>query len=304
LLRIDFIKEYWDHVFKTFINEYQKGYTPNPDILCNKYIKFDYFLEYALSKGFDYIATGHYAQVIHTNKGSFMKEAVDQNKDQTYFLSQLSQYQLSKSLFPLAHLKKPEIRAQALQLQLHVATKKDSTGICFIGERDFKAFLSNYIPALPGPIIDYKTKQVIGNHAGVMYYTIGQSKGLGLGGHKDFEKGKWYVVAKNVPEKILYVSNDPQMEYLKADKVLITDININNEQFKGIIQADAKFRYRQTKSPVNIEWLDETSAFVSSPTLPLAISVGQACVLYQDEYCIGGGRINKVYYQGQEVTYE
>lgn len=305
LLRIDFIQEYWDNVFTYFIDEYKKGRTPNPDILCNKFIKFDYFLDFAEENGFDYIAMGHYAGIKHTNdQGSFMIKANDNNKDQTYFLSQLSQYQLEKSLFPLQNYTKPEIREIAQQLDLPVAKKKDSTGICFIGERDFRKFLGNYIPAQPGNIVDFTTKKVIGQHTGVMYYTIGQSKGLGIGGQKGFDNGKWYVMGKNLEKKELYVSNDHEQKYLRSDKALITDIVINNDLFKNIDKCNAKFRYRQAESKVNVEWIDETTAYVYADELPLGVTIGQACVLYKDEYCIGGGTIAKIYLDNQEITYE
>lgn len=306
LLRVDFIKEYWDNVFTYFIDEYKKGYTPNPDILCNKYIKFDFFLKFALDQGYDYMATGHYAAVEHTENGSFLMRAKDQNKDQTYFLSQLNQYQLSKSLFPLANYEKSEIRKIARDLDLAVADKKDSTGICFIGERDFKEFLKNYIPAQPGDIIDYGSKQKVGEHVGVMYYTIGQSKGLGLGGHKDFTGGKWYVVGKNVDKKVLYVSNDEDMKYLKSDMVLINDININNNKFIDIEKCTAKFRYRQRDYLVKVEFIDSNSAYIlpDGEDLPDGITIGQAAVLYKDDYCIGGGTINKIYLDNCEITYE
>ena len=303
LVRIDFIKEYWDNVFTYFIDEYKKGRTPNPDILCNKFIKFDYFLKYALDNNFDYIAMGHYAGVKHTDEGSYLIKAKDINKDQTYFLSQLSQFQLSKSLFPLANFTKNEIRKIADEMNLVVATKKDSTGICFIGERSFKDFLSNYIPAQPGDIVDYTTKKVVGQHAGVMYYTIGQAKGLGIGGQKDFDNGKWYVLGKDLEKKILYVSNDIEQKYLKSDKALITDIQINNEEFKGIKQCNAKFRYRQKEYPVMLDWIDDNSAYVSSDNLPLGITIGQACVFYKDEYCCGGGTIDKIYLADKEINY-
>ena len=304
LLRIDFIKEYWDNVFTYFIDEYKKGRTPNPDILCNKYIKFDYFLDYALQNNFDYIAMGHYAGVKHTDHSSYMIKAKDTNKDQTYFLSQLSQYQLSKSLFPLQNYTKPEIREIALKLDLPVAKKKDSTGICFIGERDFRKFLSNYIPAQPGDIVDYETKKVVGQHTGVMYYTIGQSKGLGIGGQKEFDNGRWYVLGKDLEKRILYVSNDTAHQYLRSDKALITDIVINNDAFKNISECHAKFRYRQPESSVKLEWIDDTSAYVYNDDLPLGVTIGQACVFYKDEYCLGGGIISKVYLDGKELTYE
>lgn len=186
LRRVDFIKEYWDHVFTYFLEEYAKGRTPNPDILCNKHIKFKAFLDYAKSIEADYIATGHYARVEHHDgQDSIMLRGIDSNKDQTYFLCQLNQSQLQSSLFPIGNMTKPEVRQLAEDLNLPVAHKKDSTGICFIGERDFREFLKNYIPAKAGKMVDIETGQVVGEHQGIMYYTIGQRKGLGIGGPGD-----------------------------------------------------------------------------------------------------------------------
>jgi tRNA-specific 2-thiouridylase len=304
LVRLDFVKEYWEEVFSYFIDEYKKGRTPNPDILCNKFIKFDYFLKYAMANGFDFIAMGHYAKVVHDEKGSFLKVPRDLNKDQTYFLAQLNQYQLSKSLFPLADYTKKEIRKMACDLDIVVARKKDSTGICFIGERDFRVFLQNYIPAQKGNIIDYKSKKVLGIHNGVMYYTIGQSKGLGIGGQKEFSGAKWYVIGKSISKKELYVSNDLDYELIKCDQVLVKDIMINNDLFKGTTCAHVSFRYNQIKTSVRLEWLNDSDALVSGKDLPKAITPGQEAVFYIDDFCIGGGTIDKLYRNGKEIDYE
>lgn len=303
LMRVDFVKEYWDNVFTYFIEEYRLGRTPNPDILCNKYIKFDHFLRFAIDNGFDYLATGHYADIEHTESSSFLKIAEDQNKDQTYFLSQLNQEQLRYCLFPLANYSKPQIREIALELGLNVATKKDSTGICFIGERNFRDFLQNYIPNQNGDIVEYETKEVVGQHIGVMYYTIGQSKGLALGGNKNFGPGKWYVVGKDIDNKILYVSNRHDNLYLKSNKILVTNVNINNDNFKNIEKAQAKFRYRQKMTDVNIEWIDENNIYVYNDELPLSNTPGQECVLYSNDYCIGGGTISKIFKDEKELDY-
>lgn len=303
LERIDFVQEYWDLVFTYFIDEYKKGRTPNPDIFCNKFIKFDYFLKYALENNYDYIAMGHYASIEHKDS-SYLVKAKDTNKDQTYFLSQLSQQQLKYSLFPLGNYLKSEVREIARKLNLNIADKKDSTGICFIGERDFKNFLTNYIPAQPGDILDYETKIKVGEHTGAMYYTFGQARGLGIGGQAQFDNGRWYVMGKDLTNKIIYVSNDVNQKYLVCDKVLVKDIVINNDTFKGIKQAKAKFRYRQKEYPVQLEWLDETSCLVTPINeLPLAITPGQACVFYDEEYCIGGGIIEKTYLDNKEIDY-
>ena len=196
LYRIDFVKEYWDYVFSYFLDEYKLGRTPNPDIFCNKYIKFDKFLNFALENGFDMIATGHYAKRVEVDGDRVeMHKSFDQNKDQTYFLSQVSQEQLQKCLFPLEGISKEEVRKIARELELDIANKKDSTGVCFIGERNFKQFLNNYLPAHRGDIVDIKTGNIVGKHDGVLYYTLGQRRGLGIGGIHGIDPVSWFVVA-------------------------------------------------------------------------------------------------------------
>ncbi|MEG2283786.1 MAG: tRNA 2-thiouridine(34) synthase MnmA, partial [Bacilli bacterium] len=199
LYRIDFVKEYWDNVFTYFLDELKVGRTPNPDIMCNKYIKFDYFIKEAKKLGADYIATGHYARI--DEKGNLLR-AVDLNKDQTYFLSFLTSQQLDHVLFPIGEMPKPEVRKIANKYQLVTANKKDSTGICFIGERNFKNFLKNYLPNLPGNVVDITTNNILGQHIGLMYYTVGQRRGLDIGGTKD----KLFVVGKDLNKNILYVA--------------------------------------------------------------------------------------------------
>lgn len=203
LYRVDFIKEYWDYVFTYFLDEYKKGRTPNPDIMCNKYIKFDCFIDFAKKHQVDYIATGHYAKVVHENGHSKLYKAKDKDKDQSYFLSFLSDEQLNFSLFPLENMTKDEVRKIANEIHLNVANKKDSTGICFIGERNFKEFLKNYIPAKPGDIIDIVTHKKVGEHQGVYYYTFGQRKGLNIGGIKGTDGKSWFVVKKMFKKSII-----------------------------------------------------------------------------------------------------
>mgnify|MGYP003275561315 FL=1 len=299
--RVDFIKEYWDHVFTYFIDEYKKGRTPNPDILCNKHIKFKAFLDYAKTLGADYIATGHYARVEHHPDGeSIMLKGLDHNKDQTYFLCQLSQEQLKTTLFPLGELEKTEVRRIAHEINLPVADKKDSTGICFIGERDFREFLKNYIPAKDGQMVDIETGKAVGTHQGIMYYTIGQRKGLNIGGPGE----AWFVVGKNYDENVLYVCQSDQNKWLLSTGALIHDVNwISNTKPVGKLECQAKFRYRQPDNPVVIEFIDETTLQVEFIKPVKAVTPGQAAVFYLGDVCLGGGTIDKVYKNGKELTY-
>ncbi|HAH75842.1 MAG TPA: tRNA 2-thiouridine(34) synthase MnmA [Kandleria vitulina] len=299
--RVDFIKEYWDSVFTYFLEEYAKGRTPNPDILCNKHIKFKAFLDYAKNIDADYIATGHYARVVHhEGEDSVMLRGVDNNKDQTYFLCQLAQFQLKEALFPIGELTKPEVRKIAEELDLPVAHKKDSTGICFIGERDFREFLKNYIPAKPGKIVNYENKEVIGEHQGIMYYTIGQRKGLNIGG----KGGPWFVIGKEYDDNILYVAQGDSNDWLLSDEALITDVNwISSKKVEGDFDCTAKFRYRQKDNDVSIRFIDDTTIYVTFKKPVKAVTPGQAAVFYDGDVCLGGGTIEKVYKDNKEIEY-
>jgi tRNA-specific 2-thiouridylase len=301
LYRIDFIQEYWDHVFSFFLKEYELGRTPNPDILCNKYIKFDAFLNFAQSHGASFIAMGHYAKRIEKPDGRVaMGVSLDDNKDQTYFLSQVSQAQLAKTLFPLADLPKEEVRRIAQSLNLSVASKKDSTGVCFIGERNFREFLKNYIPAHPGVMIDIVTKLPVGQHEGVYYYTIGQRKGLGIGGSKSLGSDKWFVVKKDVKNNLLYVAQGEENQYLLSDEITVSMLNwIHHPPTIGD-QYLARFRHRQSLLPVTIQSLTDQTLTLRFPQGYKAITPGQGAVLYKDKECLGGGLIDQVYYQGQQ----
>jgi len=302
LHRVDFIKEYWEYVFKHFINEYQKGRTPNPDILCNKYIKFDYFLNYAINNYHaDFIAMGHYAQVRFNEKLQEYQllRGIDRDKDQTYFLSQLNQGQLSKTFFPLGNLTKKEVREIASAQNLSTANKKDSTGICFIGERDFKNFLQNYIPNQNGNIVDIETKEVVGHHNGVMYYTIGQRRGLNLGGMSE----PYFVAGKNVENNILYVAKSSEEKWLYSTSCIITDVNWINTLREKEFNCTAKFRYRQKDIPVKVTVLSDNKCLVQFATKVKAITPGQAAVFYDNEVCLGGGVINDVYLDNQKLWY-
>lgn len=300
LQRVDFIEEYWDNVFKTFLSEYEKGRTPNPDILCNKYIKFDSFFEYAMKQGFDKVATGHYASNAKENGFTYLTRAKDQNKDQTYFLCQVEKSKIAKTIFPLAHLEKPEIRQIAAELNLEsVATKKDSTGICFIGERNFRQFLSNYLPSKDGDIVDVNTGKVIARHVGVLYYTIGQRKGLNI----DHEKGPWFVVGKDVVKNILYVCRTDQRDLLYSDSCIVKGINWILPSLEGIpTKCTCKFRYRQKDQNIEIERLDDTSVLVKYPQTIASVTEGQEAVFYDGDKCIGGGVIEEVFKDGKNLN--
>lgn len=296
LHRHDFIKEYWDDVFQYFLSEYQKGRTPNPDILCNKYIKFKAFLDVATSLGADKIAMGHYARVRKSGDEYQLLRAIDQNKDQSYFLCQLTQNQLKYVLFPIGELIKPEVRKIAAELNLATAKKKDSTGICFIGERNFSAFLSNYLPAKPGMMVD-ETGKIIGRHQGLMNYTIGQRKGLGIGGNKDTGNDPWFVIGKDLNTNQLLVGQGFHHPLLYANRCTVEDVNwIPTHKFTGILSCTAKFRYRQADIPVEISWNEIGNLVVHCQENVRAITPGQAAVFYQNEVCLGGGTIDKVFF--------
>lgn len=293
--RVDFIKEYWDNVFKNFIEEYKKGRTPNPDILCNKYIKFDAFAKYAFNNlKADYIAMGHYAKV----SNGHLYRAKDDSKDQTYFLAQLSHQQLEKVLMPLADISKTEVRKIAKKLGLVTAEKKDSTGICFIGERHFTKFLQNYIPAQKGKIVAIKTNQIVGEHEGCFYYTIGQRKGLNLGGMKE----PHYVCGHDVKKNIVYVAPASDMSYLLSDELLASHLNLNNTDFNKD-NLSTKFRYRQADVKVKVKFLENDCIIVHFEKEAQAVTPGQQVVLYDGDKCLGGAIIEKVFYKNKEKTY-
>ena len=303
LHRHDFIEEYWHDVFQYFLSEYQKGRTPNPDILCNKYIKFKAFLDVAKSLHFDKIAMGHYARVEHEANEFVLKRGVDSNKDQTYFLSQLSQEQLSMSMFPIGHLTKQEVRQIAATSNLATAKKKDSTGICFIGERHFNQFLKNYLPAQPGEII-LENGDVIGTHDGLMNYTIGQRKGLGIGGSKTYGNEPWFVIGKDLEKNQLLVGQGFHHPLLYSDSCILEDVNWIQPSYQGkSFPLTAKFRYRQADVNVTIEALDFNQLRVIYPSRVRAVTPGQACVLYDGDRCIGGGSIHQVFDGLQRCLY-
>ena len=290
LLRIDYIKEYWDNVFRNFIDEYKAGRTPNPDILCNKYIKFDSFLKFAKEKGFDAIATGHYIKAVDGDNREYHK-AHDLSKDQSYFLAQVAKPALDYCLFPLGDIDKTEVRKIANELNLSIANKKDSTGICFIGERDFRKFLQNYIPMKPGKTVDIDSLEVIGEHEGVYYYTIGQRKGFRVGGNR----GPYYCVGKNVKENLLYLTSVQNEDYLLSDKAYINGINWISDKDIDDIDIQCKFRYRQPDQEVHIKRISDTEAILTYPQKIKAVTPGQQAVFYLNGELLGGGIIDKTY---------
>ena len=290
---VNFSKEYMDRVFKYFLEEYEKGRTPNPDVLCNREIKFGPFKEYAESLGADYIATGHYCKIKHENGVHYLMKAKDQNKDQTYFLNQVSQPQLNNVLFPLADLDKKEVRKIAEEHGLVTADKKDSTGICFIGERNFRKFLMEYIPAKEGDIKTYDGR-TLGKHFGLMYYTIGQRRGLDIGGQKG-DDGRWFVIEKDLKNNILYVAHGEE-DKLYTDGLYMEGCNFmpgtpNESEF----ECTAKFRYRQDEQKVKVTILGDGKARVDFFEKQRAITEGQYCVLYLNDYCLGGGTITSAF---------
>lgn len=300
---VNFEKEYWDRVFEYFLAEYCAGRTPNPDVMCNKEIKFKAFLDYAITLGADYVATGHYARVARGEDGTVhMLRGVDNGKDQTYFLSQLSQEQLQKTMFPLGHLEKPEVRKLAEEAGLSTAKKKDSTGICFIGEKNFKNFLSNYLPAQPGRMMTVDGRDM-GEHAGLMYYTIGQRGGLGIGGQHGGDNAPWFVVGKDLSKNILYVGQGFYHDSLMSTSLEASQVHFTREMPEEFtLECMAKFRYRQPDSKVIVHVKgDKAEVIFAEPQR--AITPGQAVVFYDGEECLGGGLIDNAYRDGQVCQY-
>ncbi len=293
LHRVDFVKEYWDLVFTYFLKELEKGRTPNPDLLCNKYIKFDAFKKEAKRLGAKYMATGHYARL----KDGNLLRAIDENKDQTYFLAQLQKEQLEDVLFPIGDYLKEDVRKIAIELGLNVADKKDSTGICFIGERNFQKFIQNYLKPNPGDIVDVATKEVIGRHNGLMNYTIGQRRNVGISGYDK----RHYVCGKNVAQNILYVAFGEDSKYLISDSCLLENINFITD--KRPSNCTAKFRYRSKDIPVQLEYLENGEIKVNYKEGCKAVTPGQFCVFYQGEECLGSGIIKSVWKDDEILWY-
>lgn len=302
---VNYAKEYMQNVFETFLAEYKAGRTPNPDVLCNREIKFGPFLKMAKMLGANKIATGHYANVEEDNGKFYLKKALDQNKDQTYFLNQLSQDQLSMAMFPIGNMVKPEIRKIADEYDLATAKKKDSTGICFIGERNFKKFLSEYLPAQKGDIIDKRTGNVVGRHDGLMYYTLGQRRGLGIGGGHGTTGDRWFVIEKDLKNNILYVTEGEGEELLSSSLISGKFNWIPQRPAEKEFDCYAKFRYRQKDQKVHVIQNDDETITCVFAEKQRAVTPGQYVVLYggkygpaktekEAEYCLGGATIEKV----------
>ena len=289
---VNFSAEYKDRVFSDFLQEYQAGRTPNPDVLCNSEIKFKAFLDHALALGADRIATGHYAQVREFLGEVQLLKAEDGTKDQSYFLYRLNQSQLSKTLFPIGHLYKRDVRRMAAEAGLGNHAKRDSTGICFIGERPFREFLQRYLPAQPGEIRNLDTDQIMGVHQGLMYHTLGQRDGLGIGGVKGAPELPWYVARKDVAKNVLYVVQGHDHPALLMDR-----LNAGNLSWVsgGVPHThwvyNAKTRYRQPDAPCEIEQVDATLCEVAFAGPQWAITPGQSVVIYESKVCLGGGII-------------
>ncbi|MGD8926525.1 MAG: tRNA 2-thiouridine(34) synthase MnmA [Thioalkalispiraceae bacterium] len=290
---VNFSDQYWDRVFNYFLEEYAAGRTPNPDILCNKEIKFRAFLDYALTQGADKIATGHYVRSEKRDGEFFLLRGKDTDKDQSYFLYTLQQDQLEKSIFPVGELTKPEVRQLAEQNHLITYNKKDSTGICFIGERDFKTFLQRYIPAQPGKIVTPEGDKV-GRHDGLMYYTRGQRQGLGIGGLANYSEEPWYVADKDLVNNELIVVQGHDHELLKGDWLKAAKLEWVSKNPPGLpLTCTAKTRYRQKDSICHLNADDDNRLLVQFEEPQWAITPGQSVVFYQDEVCLGGGIIEQ-----------
>ncbi|WP_341266399.1 tRNA 2-thiouridine(34) synthase MnmA [Candidatus Phytoplasma fraxini] len=304
--KVDLSEDYWNQVFLSFLKSLKANLTPNPDVLCNNKIKFTAFIEYVQQFKPDYIAMGHYARIIYKNQKNILVKALDNNKDQTYFLSQLKEQQLNNILFPLGEFTKEQVRKIALNEKLITATKKDSTGICFIGERNFFVFLNNYLKTKKGPIKDINGV-FLKEHEGVIKYTIGQRKGLNLKVTKE-NQSPWYVVGKDLKTNTLYVDQNSDSDYLYSDSALVVDVvwrdcgcyfYKKNDKMK----VSAKFRYRQPDQEVEILFLDDNKIKVNYfPKIKL-VTPGQVCTFYKGDFCLGAGIIKEVYSRNKKMIY-
>ncbi|MEO8741783.1 MAG: tRNA 2-thiouridine(34) synthase MnmA [Lysobacteraceae bacterium] len=287
----NFAREYWDGVFQHFIDEYRVGRTPNPDVLCNREIKFKTFLDEARTLGAERIATGHYARVEQRNGRWLLLRGLDADKDQSYFLHQLGQEQLAATLFPIGHLPKSEVRRLAREAALPTHAKKDSTGICFIGERDFREFLGRYIPMQSGEIRSVDGQRV-GEHAGVYFYTLGQREGLRIGGVRGRDAAPWYVVGKDIATNILYVDQGHDSPWLQSHTLRSEVAHwVDGAPPAAAFECTAKTRYRQTDAACHVTIRNDGTLDVAYEAPQRAVTPGQSVVFYRDEVCLGGAVI-------------
>lgn len=293
IIRKDFIKEYWDDVFSYFLNEYKKNRTPNPDIICNNEIKFKAFLDYAIKNNYDFIATGHYAKL--KNKSLYISK--DKKKDQTYFLAQLTKSQLEKVIFPLSKIKKEKVRKIARKLNLENKDKKDSTGICFIGERNFRNFLKNYLKENPGDITTLNGK-FLGRHIGLSFYTIGQRKNLNITNLKDYP-GPYYVVGKNTEKNILYAENKDNLEYLYSNMAILDNCVFRED----IRKSNCFIRFRHQQKLIKGRIIKDNNSYKIKYKKTKAVTPGQLAAIYFKNKCVGAGFIDTVYYDEIKRSY-
>jgi tRNA-specific 2-thiouridylase len=292
LHRRNFSAEYWDYVFEDFLSEYRAGRTPNPDILCNREIKFKTFLEHATDLGAEYIATGHYVRSDCRDGVHRLLKGLDANKDQSYFLYTIGQQQLARTLFPVGELLKPDVRQAADEAGIAVHDKKDSTGICFIGERNFKEFLSAYIPPSPGEIRTIED-QVVGRHQGLQYYTLGQRQGLGIGGVKGYPEDPWYVLHKDLENGVLYVGQGHDHPWLNAGALVAEQLSwVSGHAPEAGRRLSARVRYRQSDQDCTVSELSTDRLVLEFDLQQRAVTAGQSVVLYDGENCLGGGIID------------
>ena len=296
---VNFAREYRERVFAHFLNDYQAGRTPNPDVLCNSEIKFNAFLDHALSLGAERIATGHYAQLKRSGGESQLLKAVDRAKDQTYFLHRLDQRQLDRALFPIGHLTKGAVRAIAREQRIPTYAKRDSTGICFIGERPFRDFLARYLPKMPGPI-ETPDKVVVGRHQGLAYYTLGQRQGLGIGGRRGADESAWFVAGKDLGRNVLTVVQGHDDPRLHAQTLEVDAMHwIGNRSPVSGLRVAAKIRYRMADAPCRLDCINDDCWRAGFDAPQWAPAPGQYLVVYAGEVCLGGGVITK----GSETTF-
>ena len=283
---VNFAAQYKDHVFAYFLKEYSAGRTPNPDVLCNAEIKFKCFLDYAIAQGADVIATGHYACKEVRDGVHYLLKGLDSNKDQSYFLYRLQPYQLQRAMFPLGELEKPEVRRLAAEAKLPTATKKDSTGICFIGERPFRAFLQQYLPTHQGDMVTPEGKKV-GEHVGLTFYTLGQRKGLGIGGAGE----PWFVAGKDLGKNELIVVQGHEHPLLYTQSLIMNDLSFTLPQRPAEGRYHCKTRYRMADAPCELRYLTDDSIELIFDEPQWAVTPGQSAVLYDGDVCLGGGII-------------